>query len=73
MGIERARLFADMVQAAEDFELVTAPELNILTYRYVPAWLQTLLPSLAVNTRTEVNALLDLVTIRSSETSARSR
>ncbi len=63
MGIERARLFAEMVQSAEDFELVTAPELNILTYRYVPAWLQALLPTLAEEVRTEVNALLDWVTI----------
>jgi glutamate decarboxylase len=35
-GIALAREFAAMIQAAPDFELVTAPELNLLTYRYVP-------------------------------------
>ncbi|SDW01905.1 pyridoxal-dependent aspartate 1-decarboxylase PanP [Marinobacter mobilis] len=36
-GIEKARRFADMIEQRPDFELVTAPELNILTYRYAPA------------------------------------
>ncbi|MBB5319710.1 pyridoxal-dependent aspartate 1-decarboxylase PanP [Marinobacter oulmenensis] len=35
-GIEKARTFADMITADPDFELVTKPELNILTYRYCP-------------------------------------
>ncbi len=36
LGIDMARQFAAMITAAPDFELVTAPELNLLTYRYVP-------------------------------------
>ncbi len=36
MGIAKAKLFSEMIDAAPDFELVTRPELNILTYRYVP-------------------------------------
>jgi len=36
-GIEKAATFADMIEEQPDFELVTRPELNILTYRYCPA------------------------------------
>ncbi len=36
-GIEKARRFAEMIEGDESFELVTRPELNLLTYRYVPA------------------------------------
>ncbi len=35
-GINKARTFAEMIEAEPDFELVTRPELNILTYRYCP-------------------------------------
>jgi len=36
-GINKARTFADMITEDPDFELITKPELNILTYRYCPA------------------------------------
>jgi glutamate decarboxylase len=36
MGIEKAAQFAGMLTANRHFELMTQPELNILTYRYVP-------------------------------------
>ncbi|MGO1233113.1 MAG: pyridoxal-dependent aspartate 1-decarboxylase PanP [Marinobacter sp.] len=39
-GIEKARTFADMINEDPDFELITKPELNILTYRYCPAIVQ---------------------------------
>ncbi len=35
-GIDKAKAFAQMVQQRENFELLTPPQLNILTYRYVP-------------------------------------
>jgi glutamate decarboxylase len=35
-GIDTARQFAEEIQRRPMFELVTAPELNILTYRIVP-------------------------------------
>ncbi|MDY6840778.1 MAG: putative pyridoxal-dependent aspartate 1-decarboxylase [Pseudomonadota bacterium] len=35
-GIDKARAFAEMIELEPDFELVTKPELNILTYRYCP-------------------------------------
>jgi len=39
-GINKARTFADMITEDPDFELITKPELNILTYRYCPAVVQ---------------------------------
>ncbi len=61
-GIDRARRFAGMVEAHPDFELVTAPELNILTYRYNPAWLQSALQRTTRDKVTRINALLDTIT-----------
>lgn len=60
-GIERARRFAGMIENHPDFELVTAPELNILTYRYVPAWLQQALARADAETARLVNARLDRI------------
>lgn len=39
-GIELARSFADEIEGRDLFQLVTRPELNILTYRVCPASLQ---------------------------------
>ncbi len=60
-GIERARRFAGMIDSHPDFELVTAPELNILTYRYVPAWLQQALARADADTARRINARLDRI------------
>ena len=62
LGIERARQFAGMIEAAGDFELMTAPELNILTYRYCPAQLREVLPALDNAQRAAGNELLDQLT-----------
>lgn len=35
-GIEKAKAFAQMIIENPHFELITEPQLNILTYRYVP-------------------------------------
>lgn len=43
ISIEKTHHFADMIKAEADFELVTEPELCILTYRYVPEKLQAYL------------------------------
>jgi glutamate decarboxylase len=37
LGIEKAAEFARLIRAQPDFELVTEPVLNLLTYRYLPA------------------------------------
>ena len=39
-GIDKAQTFAEMINAETDFELITKPELNILTYRYCPEKVQ---------------------------------
>lgn len=61
-GIERARRFAELVDAHADFELVTAPELNILTYRYNPARVQEALTHVTAEKAVQINALLDKIT-----------
>ncbi|MBK8762136.1 MAG: putative pyridoxal-dependent aspartate 1-decarboxylase [Sulfuritalea sp.] len=61
-GIERARRFAQMIAAHSDFELVTEPELNILTYRYNPAWVQRELVAATAEKAARINEVLDKVT-----------
>ena len=39
-GLRKARYMADSIRARPEFELLTEPEINILTYRYVPALLR---------------------------------
>ena len=62
LGIERAGQFAAKVRQHPDFELITEPELNILTYRFNPAWLQKIIDQLPAAVQIEVNLLLDRVT-----------
>jgi len=62
LGIEKARQFANAVKAHPNFELITAPELNILTYRYSPAWLQEKMGSLDKEQLQKINQLLDRIT-----------
>ncbi len=62
MGIERARQFAEKVRLHPDFELMTEPELNILTYRYNPAWLQEALRQATSEQVSRANELLDQLT-----------
>jgi len=61
-GIERARRFARRIDAHPDFELVSEPELNILTYRYVPARVQKILDRAPAQDVVRINELLDRVT-----------
>ena len=60
-GIERARRFARRIEAHPDFELVSEPELNILTYRYIPAWVQLTLAQGSVERAARINELLDKI------------
>ena len=61
LGIERARIFADLIQQHPDFELTSEPELNILTYRYCPQQVQQALANATPEKRTAINGLLDQV------------
>lgn len=67
-GIGRAKHFADMIRADKDFELISEPELNILTYRFVPQDIQTALETAPASLRSEVNEQLNLVTKRIQKT-----
>ncbi len=62
LGIEKALRFAELIEEHKNFELITAPELNILTYRYNPAWLQDQLGQLTPVQLEQVNQCLDLIT-----------
>ncbi|MCD6188332.1 MAG: putative pyridoxal-dependent aspartate 1-decarboxylase [Desulfuromusa sp.] len=62
LGIAKARKFAELIKAHPNFELMTAPELNILTYRYNPAWLQKEMGQLNQQQLQKINPLLDLIT-----------
>ena len=62
LGIEKAQQFANSINAHPNFELITAPELNILTYRYSPAWLQEKMGQLNKEQLLSVNQLLDQIT-----------
>lgn len=61
-GIERACCFARLIDDHPDFELVTEPELNILTYRYNPAWVQQELAAAPAEEAARINEILDKVT-----------
>jgi len=71
-GIAKAKAFADMIRQTEDFELISEPELNILTYRYVPQEARRLLASDDADVRSAANALLNALT-RNPENPARPR
>jgi len=60
-GIERARRFARRIDAHPDFELVSEPELNILTYRYIPAWVQKALALAPAEQAARINDTLDKI------------
>jgi glutamate decarboxylase len=61
-GINKARNFADMITEDPDFELVTKPELNILTYRYCPAEVQQALAVANKRQAERLNTSLNRIT-----------
>ncbi len=61
-SIEKANYFADLIEQHPDFELVTKPELCLLTYRYNPAVVQALLASSDKANQNKVNGILDKLT-----------
>ncbi|NOY68358.1 MAG: putative pyridoxal-dependent aspartate 1-decarboxylase [Deltaproteobacteria bacterium] len=54
-GIETAALFAAEIEKRPDFQLVTRPVLNILTYRYCPEHLQKQLAAASSDERKKIN------------------
>ncbi|AZQ83172.1 putative pyridoxal-dependent aspartate 1-decarboxylase [Colwellia sp. Arc7-635] len=61
-SIEKAQYFAELITQHEDFELITAPELCLLTYRYNPACVQKLLANADNSQQETINVLLDKLT-----------
>lgn len=63
-GLEKARKFAEMIINDQDFELISEPELNILTYRYVPKVVQAILAKSSPEQSLVINEVLNRVTKR---------
>ncbi|MEY8199052.1 MAG: putative pyridoxal-dependent aspartate 1-decarboxylase, partial [Colwellia sp.] len=61
-AIEKAQYFAEIINQHDDFELITKPELCILTYRYVPKPVQALLARSGKKNQIELNELLGKLT-----------
>ncbi|EOW9265884.1 TPA: putative pyridoxal-dependent aspartate 1-decarboxylase [Vibrio cholerae] len=61
-SIEKARYFADLIDAQTDFELVSQPELCLLTYRYLPAHVRMALEKSQGVHRAQLNELLNELT-----------
>jgi glutamate decarboxylase len=63
-GIDTARLFAEKIKAREQFQLVSEPVLNILTYRAVPRELkQQVDTAVTPDRRQAIDACLDKINI----------
>ncbi|PIE63391.1 MAG: putative pyridoxal-dependent aspartate 1-decarboxylase [Desulfobacter postgatei] len=63
-GIETARAFAKKIEARPEFELVTPPVLNILTYRMVPISFRKKMETAQGQDRKRLNQELDEINIR---------
>ncbi len=61
-GLEKAGYLAQQIEEHPDFELLVSPTLNILGYRFAPAWLQQRLPDQPVQVKAQINELLDEIT-----------
>jgi len=61
-AIEKAEYFAKIITEHEDFELITVPELCLLTYRYVPKSVQALLVKAPEKLQSSINLQLDKLT-----------
>ena len=61
-GIELAQRFASRIATLDDFELVSEPELNIFTYRWVPPEVQARLGEADAGLRHRINEVLSRIT-----------
>ncbi|MDN3653464.1 putative pyridoxal-dependent aspartate 1-decarboxylase [Thalassotalea ponticola] len=61
-SIEKAKYFATLIEQDRDFELISEPELCLLTYRYVPQAVQTFLATADQQQSLQINKLLDKLT-----------
>ncbi|NOJ22150.1 pyridoxal-dependent aspartate 1-decarboxylase PanP [Vibrio coralliilyticus] len=61
-SIEKAKYFAELIKQQNDFELVSEPELCLLTYRYIPAEIRSALEKAGPKQKSEINELLNELT-----------
>ena len=61
-SLDKARYFASLIQEHSEFELITEPELCLLTYRYVPAEVQRAMALASAEKRPKFNELLNVLT-----------
>ncbi|MBR9789751.1 MAG: putative pyridoxal-dependent aspartate 1-decarboxylase [Vibrionaceae bacterium] len=61
-SIEKARYFADLIKKQDDFELVSEPELCLLTYRYLPPNIREALEQAQGAQKEELNELINQLT-----------
>ncbi len=60
-AIEKAEYFAELINQHDDFELITKPELCLLTYRYAPKAVQKLLARNSANNDIDAQKKLNLL------------
>ncbi|KIE19758.1 glutamate decarboxylase [Vibrio sinaloensis] len=61
-SIEKAKYFASLIKQQPDFELVSEPELCLLTYRYIPTHVRHALEKADSTQKAELNELLNELT-----------
>jgi len=61
-SIDNANYFAELINKDDDFELITEPELCILTYRYVPKMVQDFMTICSDDEQEIINDLLNDLT-----------
>ena len=61
-AIEKAEYFASIIHLHDDFELITKPELCLLTYRYAPKLIQDLLLQVDDKQQSKINTILGELT-----------
>lgn len=61
-SIEKAKYFSELIQQQDDFEIVSKPELCLLTYRYVPSKVKAALKIASANQTAEIYEHLDNLT-----------
>jgi glutamate decarboxylase len=61
-GIAKAKYFAELIKQDEDFELVSEPELCLLTYRYVPKAIKQAIANADEDEKIDIYAALNRFT-----------
>jgi glutamate decarboxylase len=60
-GIETARAFSEEIEKRPDFQLITPPELNILTYRICPLEIQEKFKTVSLEEKAKINKKLNTI------------